>query len=401
MKKLLLTLLLCIGGYSNAEEKPLGLTFFGSFIHSDKAPRSLFFFSDIKRNDSFELRRALRTHDIETIVLASEGGSVWEALTMAGIIHDRQLQTFVPNLPNNLGCYSSCAYMFLGGTTRVASGRLGVHQVGAYDADMDRKKIELGATQQITQFTTSEVIGFLNEFKTPPWVFERMFRSREIYLFNKKEKAELSLGDIEANTRNHISSLVNVFINKAHSEQKDRTTRNEEINVKNKNAVKRLQIALNSAGCGAGPADGVWGRKTNEAARRFAAINKLSYSGADSISYELLTKLNADNRVSCPSLPAPQTLVGTWNFEQRCTNLGDTTGKAQITKRGSNYKIVLTTQAGGKFSGRISVKGRQISYFLSQLNGIYVIKGNGQISSNRRQISGSSKSCRFLGRKAG
>ena len=54
----------------------LKLRSYGSFLHTERVPNALFFFDDIEANDSFELRKALRTHDIDSIVLASPGGSV-------------------------------------------------------------------------------------------------------------------------------------------------------------------------------------------------------------------------------------------------------------------------------------------------------------------------------------
>jgi hypothetical protein len=57
---------------------------YGSFILNTDIPDTLFFIDEIKANDSFELRKALRNHDIQNIVLASPGGSVWEGLQMAG-----------------------------------------------------------------------------------------------------------------------------------------------------------------------------------------------------------------------------------------------------------------------------------------------------------------------------
>ena len=54
--------------YADIEDK-LGIRFYGSFLYSEKVPNALFFFSDIEKNDSFELRKALRNHDIEILVL--------------------------------------------------------------------------------------------------------------------------------------------------------------------------------------------------------------------------------------------------------------------------------------------------------------------------------------------
>ena len=61
----------------SAEEKdPFDITFYGSFLHTGTVPNALFFFNDIEQYDSFELLRALRNHEIEIVVLASNGGSV-------------------------------------------------------------------------------------------------------------------------------------------------------------------------------------------------------------------------------------------------------------------------------------------------------------------------------------
>jgi hypothetical protein len=60
--------------------------------------------------------------DIDIVVLASDGGSVWEGLNMAGIIHDKGIATYVPELPEKLGCYSACSFMFFGGKIRQADG---------------------------------------------------------------------------------------------------------------------------------------------------------------------------------------------------------------------------------------------------------------------------------------
>ena len=74
-------------------KEEFGLSYYGGFIHSDRVPNALFFFTDIQKNDSFEFRKALRNHDIDLIVLSSPGGSVFEGLQTAGIIHDNNLKT--------------------------------------------------------------------------------------------------------------------------------------------------------------------------------------------------------------------------------------------------------------------------------------------------------------------
>ena len=82
--------------------------------------------------------------------------------------------------------------MFFGGKIRKADAKLAVHQAGAYGSESDKANAKVSETEQNTQFTVSEIIGFLNEFETPPWVFEKMFRSREFYFFDDDEKTRLA-----------------------------------------------------------------------------------------------------------------------------------------------------------------------------------------------------------------
>ena len=43
-----------------------------------------------------------------------------------------------------------------------------------------------------TAFTVSQIIGFLNEFETPPFVFERMFQQSEMYYFDNSEMKQIA-----------------------------------------------------------------------------------------------------------------------------------------------------------------------------------------------------------------
>ena len=171
-------------------KEDFGLNYYGGFIHTERLPNTLFFFSDIRKDDSFEFRKALRVHDIELIVLSSPGGSVNEGLQTAGIIHDKNLQTYIPkkSLYGSGNCASACSFMFFAGESRTAAGDLGVHQFYSGKASDEEK---IGATQKRAQFTVSEIIGFLNEFGTPPWVFERMFQQKEMYYFKESELLQL------------------------------------------------------------------------------------------------------------------------------------------------------------------------------------------------------------------
>ena len=295
---------------SAQDNDPFEITVYGSFIHTKTVPNALFFFNKIEQYDSFEFRRALRNHDIDTVVLGSNGGSVWEGLSMAGIIHDRGIATYVPELPNDMGCYSACAFMFFGGQIRQADGVLAVHQTGYYDSERDGQKEKVSRTQQSTQFTVSEIIGFLNEFETPPWVYEKMFRSREFYEFDKEEKTLLSNREDEISSPNIYAVngfITSFFKHLADLETKEKTTNIQQpstltVEQERKLLVTKIQKLLNAAGCNAGIEDGIWGRRTQAAAELFARTTK--YDGNTYRAHKFLNALSASTK-RCPK-PKPK-----------------------------------------------------------------------------------------------
>ena len=193
---------------TEAQKRPdeFEVTTYGSFVHFKGIPNALFFFEEIAKNDSFEFRKALRNHNIDTVVLWSNGGSVFEGLQMAGIIYDKKLTTFVPKYGE---CYSACSFMFFGGNTKVSNGLLGVHQFSS-DEQASKKSEQVGKTQEISQFTVSEIVGFLNEFETPPWVFEKMFQQQEMYVFSREElsKLERRSSDYDIDTISKIEGFL-------------------------------------------------------------------------------------------------------------------------------------------------------------------------------------------------
>lgn len=200
----------------NSLYEELGISLYGSFLHTSSVPNAIFFFDKIEKADSFEFRKALRNHNVDMIVLSSPGGSVFEGLQMAGIIHDKKLDTYIPStgLKGDEGvCASACSYMFFAGRNRQSHGSLGVHQV--YTKDGNIKK-DVATTEKIAQFTVSEIIGFLNEFDTPPWVFEKMFQQSKMYYFDETEmRAIQRFADDEVRSPNlEIETFIDTFKSK-------------------------------------------------------------------------------------------------------------------------------------------------------------------------------------------
>lgn len=171
----------------------LGPTFaysdiYGSSRYFPDTPSVLYLLGDISQGDSFELRRAMRDHDIRMVVTASRGGSLYEGLQIAAILHDKGIFTYIPEAAS---CESSCANVFLGGRGRMVLGEIGVHQFysGADNAD-DAVRGDVATAK--TQYTTSEVIGILNDFDTPPFVYEKMFGTTGMHYFEEDRKRELN-----------------------------------------------------------------------------------------------------------------------------------------------------------------------------------------------------------------
>lgn len=249
------------------------VTNYGSVIHHSDTSNVLYFISKIEPNDTFQVRKALRNHDIKTLVLASPGGSVWEALNIAGIIFDRKIDVIVPA---GMKCASACAFMFFAGNQRLVNGELGVHQF------FSTEKQPTKDTEARTQFTTSEIIGFLNEFGTPPFVFERMFQQQEIYWFDGDELLQLQTersSSFEAETE--VAEKTLKLLLDELTESVDDALAQAVANymkLSRREKVKTVQEVLNSRSCPVGSADGVMGQKTKYGLQKAAAAGEFKYT---------------------------------------------------------------------------------------------------------------------------
>lgn len=193
---------ICFAELANAET-----TNYGSFVHSSDLPSVLFLTGEIEPNDSFELRRAMREQEVDLVVPASPGGDLYEGLQIAAILHDKGIGTY---LPAGASCESSCANIFLAGVSRLVVGELGVHQFYA-GGDAAASNAPQDVTTAVVQYTTADIIGIMNQFETPPFVYEKMFGTTNIYYFSASEKPRLNRG-IEDEIYLSIISEVDDFL---------------------------------------------------------------------------------------------------------------------------------------------------------------------------------------------
>lgn len=369
LRKLLPYVILSLlsNGLLAATEDPFGKKNYGSFLHFDATPNSLYFFDKIEKNDSFQLRKALRNHDIQFIVLSSPGGDVWEGLNMAGIIHDKQLTTYIPPNQNEyIGiCASACSYMFLAGKNRIAEGKLGVHQ---FYSDKGSAKDNVDKVQQSAQFTVSEIIGFLNEFKTPPFVYERMFQQDEMYFFNSSELNLIQVNDTEttdAQIQGSNAFLTDLFEWLKNLENTDTNAVNEEPTDEEtarqlSEFIKVIQQRLNDVGCNAGSVDGVMGPRTRRAIKLFAKTARIPASDEVHLTETFIDALKNASPQFCPK-PKPKIspnttiLAGSWEGTARCSNNRRASVNAVIISTGKPYEYRFTLMSlGGTTKGYLS-----------------------------------------------
>jgi len=250
---------------------PLHFKKYGKAFYTPLTPNVVFFIGEIEDGDERGLRRALRSHDVHTIVLLSPGGLIYTGLELANIIYDNNLKSYVPT---GRTCASSCSFMFFAGKSKVAHGQLGVHQ---FYVDDDKKKVAIGKAQSGTQYTVADIIQTLTDFGTPASVFPKMFSNRGMYYFSEEEKDSFSNGSaIKSDDVTRINQVLMYFTKSVDDELDDAVLNHFPSDIRN----TLIQLELIRIGCMKGPVDGARGEKT------ISAIQLLS----DKTGTKLLTK---------------------------------------------------------------------------------------------------------------
>jgi hypothetical protein len=418
----MITLLMFMASFAFAENNQFDLNFRegNGKIYGFKAlPKVAFFTGPIAFGDTLSLRKTLRNHDIEVIVLTSDGGVVFEGLLMAGIIHDKGITTYIPAVrfvsENDIvagessppaHCVSACSFMFFAGRNRLAKGLLGVHQVRSKNGTT----VDITGTEFEIQYTTSEIIGYLNEFGTPPFVYERMFQDTEMYYFSKPEIAQLnsteklpihiSLEEIEKFIKSHNDTItegykeVQLIVTDTTEPVQDRET-----------ILKLVQSELNRIGCEAGPVDGKLGDKTLTGFKRFIELSNITISIEKIFYKNFIDALKRTPAGFCPPLPKSKTkqlwggwkpvLAGTWDLEIDCQTNGKYRGtfflqalKAQSVNEG-DYSIRYEVNIDGEnrvYTGILHQKGNLISAAASGKSG--QVSATATVSNNYKTAKG-------------
>ena len=145
-------------------------------------PDLIVFSADVTDDSATEFEKALaKRPNARILALNSAGGSVDAAVEMAREVHRRGMKTYVPA---DMGCYSACAYIFLGGSDRQVDGELGVHQISAEVADLVMAQNALG-----------DVLDALQIFGVHQQVISHMLRTPpdDMYVFTAAELDEFGI----------------------------------------------------------------------------------------------------------------------------------------------------------------------------------------------------------------
>ena len=307
---------------------------------------------------------------------------------MAGIIFDKRLRVFIPS---KALCASACSYMFFGGNERLSEGELGVHQFASSDKTQTANAVK---TQAQSQFTVSEIIGFLNEFDTPRFVLERMFEDREMYWFNDEETALLNSDDftLEPATRAAVSHYLSKALDDAKTEEVEEPAHSTT------ELIALIQKRLNEIGCSAGAADGIWGARTNAAAVAFAKQSGLPYSKGALISEVFFEALNGAGKDFCPKRELNAITNFAKNYELVCADTSKPLGYRywKLSHFKSTKLFRLYAHSFVKFDG--SYKGRSMKLNLhKKINASPIINSNGYVSQFSFRPGGSDASIAFRG----
>ena len=135
-----------------------------------------------------EMLEVMKTKKPTQMILDSYGGNIRSAERLAQYIYENNISTHVSEVAV---CKSACVILFLAGKKRLCEGELGVHQARP-SKEMEYDVMISKVAYKYLQKDMGELVTLLNSFNTPPFVYEQMFKSYDIYNFSKAEIAQIN-----------------------------------------------------------------------------------------------------------------------------------------------------------------------------------------------------------------
>ena len=135
-----------------------------------------------------EMLEVMKTKNPTQMILDSYGGNIRSAERLAQYIYDNDISTYVSEVAV---CKSACVILFLAGKKRLCEGELGVHQARP-SKEMEYDITISKVAYKYLQREMGNLITLLNRFNAPPFVYEQMFKSYDMYNFSKEEIAQIN-----------------------------------------------------------------------------------------------------------------------------------------------------------------------------------------------------------------
>lgn len=154
-------------------------------------PNVIHFVGGVDSGLSHAIRKALTEHpEVDTISLFSGGGSVTAGLEAAILIHEKGLNTYVPELGT---CQSACGFLFFAGHERILGGTLGAHQISV-DIDVE---VPVDLAYQEVQNSTGYVMYYMKDWGVPQGYYLAMLLTvaDDMYIFSEAEETFMEIGE--------------------------------------------------------------------------------------------------------------------------------------------------------------------------------------------------------------
>ena len=142
----------------------------------------------IETEELDEMLEVMKTKKPTQMILDSYGGNIRSAERLAQYIYENNISTYVSEVAV---CKSACVILFLAGKKRLCEGELGVHQARP-SKEMEYDITISKVAYKYLQRDMGNLITLLNSFNTPPFVYEKMFKSYDMYDFSKEEIAQIN-----------------------------------------------------------------------------------------------------------------------------------------------------------------------------------------------------------------
>ena len=179
MRTILITIILILSSHSPA---------FSDVTFEGVNNEIVIFTGFIKADEMNEILEEIKAKKPKQMILDSYGGDVPSAGRLARYIHDNGISTYVSGVAV---CKSACVILFLAGKERLCEGILAVHQIRP-TKEMESNISISKVAYKYLQRDMGNLITLLNSFNTPPFVYEKMFKSYDMYNFSKAEITQIN-----------------------------------------------------------------------------------------------------------------------------------------------------------------------------------------------------------------